>query len=203
MTTTGALASIAKPRDSLKGANASPRGKGYRFIIDGNVAPIRADTSTRRRETVETQSVPLDARRFKTLRRGTEHSGLKPEPLLMANKGDAQRAAAKSSFRWICFCWFLCDCCEGSALNFQVLRRGLAAVRHSLAFDHFGLIEGGQTSPLDRGNMYEDILAATTLRLDEPVAFGRVEPFHSSCSHLWSSSSCSGPRQRGRLSQDD
>ena len=75
-----------------------------------------------------------------------------------------------------------------SALNLQVLRRGLAAVRHFLVFDHLALIEGGQTSPLDRGNMDEDILAATTLRLDEPVAFGRVEPFHSSCSHLWSPS---------------
>jgi hypothetical protein len=30
--------------------------------------------------------------------------------------------------------------------------------------------------------VHEDILAAA-LRLDEAVAFGRVEPFHSACSH--------------------
>ena len=42
--------------------------------------------------------------------------------------------------------------------------------------------EGRQTGPLYRRDMDENVLAAT-LRLNEPITFGRVEPLHDTGRH--------------------
>src|SRR5829696_1969515 len=66
--------------------------------------------------------------------------------------------------------------------DFEVFRRFLAAIAHDFVLDHLPFIESAQSRPLDRGDMNENVLAAA-LRLNEPVAFGRVEPLHSALRH--------------------
>jgi len=67
--------------------------------------------------------------------------------------------------------------------RFEILRRLLAAVADQLVFDHLTFVERGQASALDRGDMDEYVFAAI-LRLNESIAFRRVEPFHGASSHL-------------------
>src|SRR5262249_45026109 len=67
--------------------------------------------------------------------------------------------------------------------RFEILRRLLAAVADQLVFDHLTFVERGQASALDRGDMNEYVFAAI-LRLNESIAFRRVEPFHGASSHL-------------------
>src|SRR5215467_9758232 len=66
--------------------------------------------------------------------------------------------------------------------RFEIFRRLLAAVADELVFDHLTLVERGQARALDRGDMDEYVFAAV-LRLNEPITFRRVEPFHCAGSH--------------------
>jgi hypothetical protein len=59
--------------------------------------------------------------------------------------------------------------------------------RDQFEFDGLSLIRTSQASALHRGDMNKDVLAAT-LRLDEAVAFGGVEPSYGTCRHLLRSS---------------
>jgi hypothetical protein len=67
--------------------------------------------------------------------------------------------------------------------DLQILRRFLALVGNNIVFDVCALIKRTQSSALNSRDMHEHVLA-TALRLDEPIAFGWVEPFHSACSHV-------------------
>src|SRR5215469_7429132 len=67
--------------------------------------------------------------------------------------------------------------------NLEVLCRLLATTAHDFILNNLTLIEGAQSSTLNRGNMDEYVLAAA-FRLNESVALGRVEPFYGSCCHL-------------------
>src|SRR5262245_58461205 len=67
--------------------------------------------------------------------------------------------------------------------RFEILRRLLAAVADQLVFDHLTFVERGQARALGRGDMDEYVFA-TILRLNESIAFRRVEPFHGASSHL-------------------
>src|SRR4051794_8432154 len=60
--------------------------------------------------------------------------------------------------------------------NLEVLRGCLAAVLHEVVFNHLIFIKGRQSGALDGGDVDEDVLV-TAVRLDEPIALGRVEPF--------------------------
>src|SRR5262245_54953532 len=66
--------------------------------------------------------------------------------------------------------------------RFEVVRRLLAAVADHFIFDHLTLVKRAQAGTLDRGDMNEHI-SASVLWLNEPIALGRVEPFHGSSSH--------------------
>src|SRR6516164_2254196 len=67
--------------------------------------------------------------------------------------------------------------------RFEILRRLLAAVADQLVLDHLTFVERGQAGALDRGDMDKYVFAAV-LRLNESIAFRRVEPFHGASSHL-------------------
>src|SRR5262249_8109253 len=72
----------------------------------------------------------------------------------------------------------------GKSADLEILGRHLSAVLNDLVFNRLTLVEGAQTSALNSRNMNENVLTTTAaLRLDEPVAFGRVEPFNSTGSH--------------------
>src|SRR5258708_2687221 len=79
---------------------------------------------------------------------------------------------------------------SGRSGNLEVLGRALAAIADELILDPLTVVERAKAGALHRRDVYEHILAAVG-RLDEAVAFGRVEPLHSSASHL-SISSCGG-----------
>src|ERR1700704_4144187 len=66
--------------------------------------------------------------------------------------------------------------------DLKVFGRLLATIAYNFVLDGLTLIKGSQACPLDGGNVNEHILPAA-LRLNESVSFGRVEPFHGSCSH--------------------
>src|SRR6516165_6666691 len=66
--------------------------------------------------------------------------------------------------------------------RFEILRRLLAAVADQLVLDHLTFVERGQAGALDRGDMDKYVFAAV-LRLNESIAFRRVEPFHGASSH--------------------
>src|SRR5215831_11424308 len=68
------------------------------------------------------------------------------------------------------------------SLDLEVLGGFLAAARHDLVCDDLPLIESAQSCALDRRNMDEHVLAAA-LGLNEPIAFGRIEPLHSAFRH--------------------
>src|SRR5262249_40090603 len=67
--------------------------------------------------------------------------------------------------------------------RFEIVRRLLAAVADHFIFEHLTLVERAQAGALDRGDMDEHVSAAA-LRLNESIAFRRVEPFHGAGSHL-------------------
>src|SRR5262247_1206385 len=67
--------------------------------------------------------------------------------------------------------------------RFEILGRLLAAVADQLVLDHLTFVERAQAGALDRGDMDEYVFAAV-LRLNESIAFRRVEPFHGASSHL-------------------
>src|SRR5262245_45368633 len=68
------------------------------------------------------------------------------------------------------------------SLYLEVLRRGLSTVGYEFVLDLLALVERAQAGPLDGRHMDEDVLSALG-RLDEAVAFGRIEPLDSSASH--------------------
>jgi ATP-dependent Clp protease ATP-binding subunit ClpX len=61
-------------------------------------------------------------------------------------------------------------------------KNALAAVADHFIGEHLTLVERVQAGPLDRGDMNEHVSTAV-LRLNESIAFARIEPFHcaSSC----------------------
>jgi hypothetical protein len=67
--------------------------------------------------------------------------------------------------------------------DLQILRRGLAAIADQFEFHALAFVERAQAGALHRRDMHEHVLA-TVGRLNEAVAFGGVEPLHSSASHL-------------------
>src|ERR1700722_20334153 len=68
------------------------------------------------------------------------------------------------------------------SLDLEIFRRRLAAVADNLVLDLLAFIERAEAGPLHRRDMDEHILPAA-LRLDEPVALGRIEPLHCSGRH--------------------
>ena len=70
-----------------------------------------------------------------------------------------------------------------SALNLEVLSRSFAPVRDFLVFDDLPLIETAEAGSFDRRDVDKHISAAATLRLNEPIALGRIEPLHGAFRH--------------------
>src|SRR5882724_7086758 len=73
-------------------------------------------------------------------------------------------------------------CARGASFHFQVLCRRLAAIAHDLVFHLLAFIECAEPCALYSRDVNKHVLAAT-LRLNEAVALGGVEPFHSSDRH--------------------
>jgi hypothetical protein len=71
---------------------------------------------------------------------------------------------------------------RASALNLEMFCRCFSFVRDFLVFDNLPLIESAEAGFLDSRDMDKHILAAV-LRLDKPVPFLRVEPFHGAERH--------------------
>ena len=71
-----------------------------------------------------------------------------------------------------------------SALNLEVLSRSFAPVRDFLVFDDLPLIETAEAGSFDRRDVDKHISAAATLRLNEPIALGRIEPLHGAFKFL-------------------
>jgi hypothetical protein len=72
---------------------------------------------------------------------------------------------------------------QQGSLDLEVSRGLLAAIGDDLVLELLSFVERAQTRPFDRRDMDEHVLAAT-LRLNEPVAFLRIEPLHSAESHV-------------------
>src|ERR1700761_3522888 len=66
--------------------------------------------------------------------------------------------------------------------DLQVFRGRLAAIFHEVILHDLIFIEGRESGALDGGDMDEHILIAA-VRLDEPIALGRVEPFDGTLRH--------------------
>src|SRR5205085_9456704 len=71
----------------------------------------------------------------------------------------------------------------GPSGHLEIFRRSLAAVADQFVFDHLTLVESPEACTFDRRDVDEHILVSSR-RLDEPVAFGRVEPFDSAFLHV-------------------
>jgi hypothetical protein len=70
-----------------------------------------------------------------------------------------------------------------SALNLEVLSRSFAPVRDFLVFDDLPLIKTAEAGSFDCRDVDKHISAAATLRLNEPIALGRIEPLHGTFRH--------------------
>ena len=70
-----------------------------------------------------------------------------------------------------------------SALNLEVLGRSFAPVRDFLVFDNLPLIQAAEAGSFDRRDVYKHISAAAILRLNKPIALGRIEPLHGAFRH--------------------
>ena len=70
------------------------------------------------------------------------------------------------------------------SLHLQIFGRLLAAVRHDFIVDLLALIEGTQSRTFHRRDVHKHIFAATARWLNKAIAFCRVEPLHSSTSHV-------------------
>src|SRR5690349_5747088 len=66
--------------------------------------------------------------------------------------------------------------------HLEVFRRGLAAIAHEFVLDLLTFVQGAQSGTLDSRHMHKNVLTAVR-RLNEAVAFGRIEPLDSSASH--------------------
>jgi len=91
-----------------------------------------------------------------------------------------------------------------SALNLEVLSRSFAPVRDFLVFDDLPLIETAEAGSFDRRDVDKHISAAATLRLNEPIALGRIEPLHGAFRHyllqatLRRATIIARPKEKGR-----
>src|SRR5262245_7613132 len=70
---------------------------------------------------------------------------------------------------------------DKSLLHFEIFSCLFATVGDQLVLDRLTFVEGAQSCTLHSRDVHEHIFAASTLRLDKPIALGRVKPFHSSC----------------------
>src|SRR5258708_1398812 len=66
--------------------------------------------------------------------------------------------------------------------DLEIYRRLLTAGTLNLVLNGLSFIERCQSGTFDGTDVYEHIFS-TSLRLNEPVAFGRIEPLHSAGSH--------------------
>jgi hypothetical protein len=73
-------------------------------------------------------------------------------------------------------------CARKASFDFEVFCGRLAAIADDLVLDLLAFIEGAEACALYGRDVDEHVLAAT-LRLNEAVALGGVEPFHSSDRH--------------------
>jgi hypothetical protein len=78
------------------------------------------------------------------------------------------------------------NCCL-LALDFDVVCRGFALVRHFFVLDDLPLGEILESGSFDGGDVNEDIFATAVLWLNEPVSLFSVEPFHRAAQHSRSS----------------
>src|SRR5579871_6195507 len=68
------------------------------------------------------------------------------------------------------------------SLDLEIFRRRLSAVAHDLELDLLTFVEGGQAGLFHSRNVNKNVLSAT-LRLNEAIALGRIEPLHSTGRH--------------------
>jgi hypothetical protein len=71
---------------------------------------------------------------------------------------------------------------QSSALNSEIVSGRLTFTGCFLVFDCLALIESTKACPFDRRYMNEHVFA-TTLRLNESIAFGCIKPFHGTDRH--------------------
>src|SRR6476660_3898318 len=89
--------------------------------------------------------------------------------------------------------------------HLQIFGRLLAPVRHDFVVDFLPLVESAQSRPLHCRNVNEHVFSAATGWLNEAIALGRIEPLHSSTSHVASPAcpkrrelySCAAPANKG------
>src|SRR6478752_7459000 len=62
-------------------------------------------------------------------------------------------------------------------------RKVSSSARDFLVFDDLPLIETAEAGSFDRRDVDKHISAAATLRLNEPIALGRIEPLHGAFRH--------------------
>jgi hypothetical protein len=76
------------------------------------------------------------------------------------------------------------DAVTGSSqlTDLQIVRRFLTAIIDNLIFDRLTFIERTKAGTFDGGDM-DEYISATALGVNESIAFRRVEPFDSACSH--------------------
>src|SRR6476660_706434 len=74
--------------------------------------------------------------------------------------------------------------------HLQIFGRLLAPVRHDFVVDFLPLVERAQSCPFHCRNVNEHVPSAATCWLNEAIALGRIEPLHSSTSHV-ASPACS------------
>src|SRR6266446_2397780 len=73
-------------------------------------------------------------------------------------------------------------CARLILFDLEIYRRLLTAVTLNLVLNGLSFIERCQSGTFDGTDVYEHIFSSS-LRLNEPVAFGRIEPLHSTGSH--------------------
>src|SRR5215471_9671867 len=71
---------------------------------------------------------------------------------------------------------------DALSLDLEVLGRRFSTIGDDLVLDVLALVEGTEAGPLHRRDVNKHILP-TALRLDEPIAFSRIEPLHRSGRH--------------------
>jgi len=73
---------------------------------------------------------------------------------------------------------------DPTSLHPEIFRRFPALVRDNVERDLCALAQVTQPSLLDGRDVNEHVLAATAVRLDEPVTLRRIEPLHCSARHV-------------------
>jgi|SRR5689334_7106187 len=75
------------------------------------------------------------------------------------------------------------------SLDFEFSGGLFASIGNDFVFNLLPLIEGAEAGAFDRRDVDEYVLASTTVRLNKTIAFGRVEPLHSTGRHYHRSQS--------------